>query len=537
VRDRSGRFRNFVSIRQDVTGRKGAEQRVREQAALLDQAAEAIVVADLNHRVSFWNRGAERLFGFTAVEALGHQLQEVLPLESTIGSADFLHAITLPSDWRGEIRTHDRAGEPLVIETSITMLIGDDGRPTGRLYFSADITTKKGLEEQFLRVQRMENIGMLAAGVAHDLNNILAPMRMVGPLLRDRLSEPRDLKLLDTLESCAVRGAALVRQILGFAQGVSGEPRTVQVKHLLRDIVDVITATFPKSIVLEEDVPSNLWPINGNPTQVHQILLNLCVNARDAMPEGGTLRLSARNRELDDAAVQGIEGAQPGPWIVIEVQDTGTGITPEVLAHMWEPLFTTKGTDKGTGLGLSTVRGIVVQHRGFVTIESEVGHGSTFRVHLPAENTTGETADPDTPAVQARAKGELVMFVDDEPSVRDVAQTALTRQGYRVITAGDGAEAIAQFAPHASEIALVITDIDMPNFDGVALCRVIHTLSPKTKLLVISGLSTGAPSDPPGVGFLAKPFDLDTLLQRTDAVLRGTDTDAAGVDRRETGTT
>lgn len=519
IRDRAGAVRNFVSIRQDITGRKGAEQRIRQQAALLDQASEAIVVSDLTHRVTFWNRGAERLFGTTQAETIGKPILVAFTLADTIGSADFQQAIATPQDWRGEIRTHDRAGEPLVIETSITLLLDDSGPPTGRLYVCADITNKKALEEQFLRVQRMENIGMLAAGVAHDLNNVLAPMRMVGPLLRDRLTEARDLRLLDTLENCAIRGAALVRQILGFAHGITGEPRTVQVKHLLRDVVDVITATFPKSIMLEEEIPSDLWPINGNPTQIHQVLLNLCVNARDAMPDGGTLRLRALNRELTQAQIQGIEGAQPGPWLVVEVEDTGTGIPPEVLARMWEPLYTTKAADKGTGLGLSTVRGIVVQHHGFVTVDTALGRGSTFRVHFPVEDTAELAEGTVSPEAQPPAKGELILFVDDEASVREVAEAALTRHGYRVMTASDGAEAIGRFAPHSTEIALVVTDLDMPNFDGAALCRVIRTLNQRTKLLAISGFSSTGLTDPPGIAFLPKPFGLEVLLRKVDEVL------------------
>lgn len=522
ARDAAGQIERFVSLRQDITGRKGAERRIREQAALLDQASDAIVVVDLTHRVTFWNRAAERLFGRTARETLGQPLTKAFALEDAAASPHFHQALAVPQDWRGEIRTRNRENQMLVLDTSITMLRDDHGQLTGRLCISADATRKKELEEQFLRVQRMENLGMLAAGISHDLNNILAPMRMIGPLLRDRLSEPRDLRLLDTLESCAARGAGLVRQILGFAQGIAGEHRVVQVKHLLRDITEVIGATFPKSIVLEDEIPADLWPVNGNPTQIHQVVLNLCVNARDAMPHGGTLRLRAMNCLLDEAAARPLEGARPGAWIVLHVEDTGTGIPADVLPRIWEPLFTTKTPDKGTGLGLSTVRGIVAQHEGFVTLQTEVGRGTTFRVYLPVEEAAAGTTGTVSPFAVKPARGELVMFVDDEPSICELATVVLSRQGYRVITARDGAEAVAQFAPRIAEIALIITDLDMPTLDGTALCRVIHALSPQTKIMATSGFAQAAPAGEAFDAFIPKPFMPETLLRAVEQLLHPT---------------
>ncbi|ACB74415.1 signal transduction histidine kinase, nitrogen specific, NtrB [Opitutus terrae PB90-1] len=532
VRNAAGAIRQFVAISQDITGRKGAERRVREQAALLDQASDAIVVADLNHRVSFWNRGAERLFGTSAREMLGRTLEEAFALDRDVGPTAFHDALAEPRDWRGELRSRNQAGRTMIIETSVTMLRDDHGQPTGRLCISADVTHRKALEEQFLRVQRMENLGMLAAGISHDLNNILAPMRMVGPLLRDRLSEPRDLRLLDTLESCAARGAGLVRQILGFAQGVAGEHRVVQVKHLLRDITDVIAASFPKSIVLEDEIPADLWPVNGNPTQIHQVVLNLCVNARDAMPEGGTLRLRGQNCLLDEETARTIEGARPGPWLVLQVEDTGTGIPADVLSRIWEPLFTTKAPDKGTGLGLSTVRGIVAQHQGLVTVKTEVNRGTTFSVYLPVEETAVTGTGTASPFAATAARGEQVLFVDDEASICELATAVLSRHGYRVLTARDGAEAIAQFAPRIADIALVITDLDMPTLDGAALCRVIHTLSPDTKILATSGFVQAAPPKEAFSGFLPKPFTPEKLLKIVEEALPAKRAESTGSANR-----
>jgi CheY-like chemotaxis protein len=318
-----------------------------------------------------------------------------------------------------------------------------------------------------------------------------------------------------------------VRQILAFAQGAGGELRLMQVKHLLRDIAAVISGTFPKSIRLDDHISSDLWPIKGNPTQIHQVLLNLAVNARDAMPAGGTLRLRAENVALDVAGVGAIEGGRPGMFVVLHVEDTGTGIPPEVLARMWEPFFTTKESDKGTGLGLSTVRGIVENHDGFITVTTKLRHGSSFRIFLPAAE--GAFSDGVMPPhrVLPPGKGELILVVDDEPEIREMTSTMLKRNGYRVILAADGIEAAAVFAQSVTEIRLVITDLHMPNLDGATLGRALRQINPQAKLLIVSGLSPTATSQtapkPEEVGdaFIHKPFRPETLLARVHELLGG----------------
>lgn len=504
---------NLVSLALEEARRREAEHRLRDFAAIMDRANEAIVIADLEHRITFWNGGAERLFGWSAAEALGKHLPDAFPAGGAENDAEFRATIAGSQDWRGELRGANRRGDPLVIEASITVLRDDTGRPTGRLSICADITERKKMQEQFLRAQRLESIGMLAAGIAHDLNNILAPIGMAVSLLRSRHTAPGELRLLDTLDQCAQRGSGLVRQILGFVHGLGGEPRLVQVKHLLRDILEVITETFPRTIVLEDMIPADLWSIRANPTQVHQVLLNLCVNARDAMPEGGTLRLFAANRVLDAAATQGIEGAQPGAWIELTVGDTGTGIAPDLLPKIWEPFFTTKPAGKGTGLGLSTVRGIVAGHRGFVTLETAPGQGTTFRVFLPAEHAAVSQERDDLAAPARPGADELILFADDEKLIRDTARVVLVKAGYRVITASDGAEAAELFQTHSSEIALVVTDLDMPHVGGAALAHAIHAARPELPILVITGAASQTLPVPEfSAALLHKPFASEALL-------------------------
>jgi len=374
---------------------------------------------------------------------------------------------------------------------------------------------KLATEAQMLRVQRLENIGMLAAGIAHDFNNVLAPIMMGLPLIRSEIEDPRLQRLLTNMESSALRGAGLVRQILGFAHGVTGEPQLVQSKHLLNDLVEMLNQTFPKNIRIERDVPSNLWPLQVNPTQLHQVLLNLFVNARDAMPQGGTLRLAASNKRLEVIEAAAIRGARPGLYLCFEVSDTGTGIPPEVLERMWEPFFTTKGTGQGTGLGLSTVRGIVEDHEGAISVRTNPGKGTTFQIFLPA-SPGKETANPNTATVLIpRGHGELILVVDDDVSVRDVTAATLTGHGYKVLAASDGTEALALFATRNLEVRAVVTDLDMPGLDGSTLAKVAHALNPSVRILIVSGSSDVEDLQrrtPEFSEFLAKPFTADTLL-------------------------
>ncbi len=531
IRDEAGCPRARLALGTDITARRRAELRVRDQAEMLNQAREAIFITDLSNRVIYWNAGAERLFGWPAAEAMGRTAEQIF--DATVaGVIEAARVETLAKgEWSGEIRMHSRTRTPLIVESRQSLIRDETGRPRARLCINSDITGRKQLEEQFLRAQRMENIGLLAAGIAHDLNNMLAPILLAAPMLRDHVTDPGALGLLGTLERSAERGANLVRQILAFAHGATGEQRLLQVKHLLRDMSAVMAGTFPKSIRLEDYIPADLWPVTGNATQIHQVLLNLSVNARDAMPNGGTLTLRAENRILDLAAAQAIEGARVGAFLVLHVEDTGTGISAETLLRMWEPFFTTKETDKGTGLGLSTVRGIVENHNGFIQVVTTMGKGSAFRIYLPAADGVVPERLVAPARLLAAGRGELILVVDDERFIREMTTTMLTRAGYRVILAGDGAEAALVFAQRAAEIRLVITDLQMPNLDGATLARALRRIQPATRLLVVSGMSSALGNRPdykPGEfadAFLHKPFKPEALLAKVHELLQP---DAAG---------
>ena len=525
ISDDRGRAQARLAICTDLTRQKQAERRIREQADMLDQAREAIVITDLDGRIIYWSAGAERIYGWQGDEAAGKTAEELFPGESEMGRMRQARDITrAQGEWHGVMHLNDRLGKPRVVEIRRTLIRDESGRGKAQLSITSDITEQKRLEEQLVRVQRLENIGLLAAGIAHDLNNMLAPMLMAAPVLREAITDPGALRMLDILERSAERGSALIRQILAFSQSTGGEPQLVQMRHLLRDISLFMAETFPKSIKVEERIAADLWPIKANPSQLHQVLLNLCLNARDAMGGGGKLFVRAENRTLDAFSAAAIDGGRAGAFIIIQVEDTGTGISPEVLARMWEPFVTTKGAGKGTGLGLSTVRGVINNHGGFIQLDTTQGKGSSFRVYLPAAET--KEAPPVLASSTApRGNGELILVVDDEPPIRDMICSMLKRHGYRVLAASDGAEATAFFAKHANEIRLVISDLNMPNLDGAMLSRVLKRMNPNVRVLVVSGMSSPSenrpgfrPEDFTGA-FLRKPFKSDELLTKTAELL------------------
>ena len=525
IGDDQGKPQAHLAICTDLTVQLQAERRIREQAEMLNQAREAIIITDLENHILYWSKGAEQIYGWLGPEVMGRTAEQIFTQDDGASQIMAAREVTRArGEWHGAIRLHDRRGKALVLEMRRTLILDENGQPKAHLSITSDVTEQKRLEEQLHKVQRLENIGLLAAGIAHDLTNMLAPMLMAAPVLRAAVTDPAALRLLDIVEKSAERGTALVRQILVFSQGAAGEPQSVNVRHLLHDIGMLMAETFPKNIKLVELIAPDLWPVKANPSQIHQVLLNLCVNARDAMPQGGELTLRAENCALGETAAGAIEGGRAGDFLLLEVADTGTGIAPDVLARLWEPFVTTKSADKGTGLGLSTTRGIITNHGGFIRLDTAPGLGASFRVYLPAI-VSAEDQPPPTTASAPRGNGELILVVDDEAPVRDLIGKLLTRHGYRVLLAGDGAEATGFFAKRATEIRLVVSDLNMPNLDGAMLARVLKRINADVRVLVVSGLSSPG-QNRPGFrpeeftgAFLRKPFKPDDLLAKVHELL------------------
>ncbi|MDD2764340.1 MAG: response regulator [Opitutaceae bacterium] len=531
VHDGQNRLIRLFGIHVDMTERKLAEERLREQAAVLDQANDGIIVRGLDKRTIYCNASAARMLGLTPGDVVGHTAKELggFPPEYDMACEQ----VVQQGDWHGELTLKRRDGSSVVTESRWTLLRDDAGRPKAVLAFYIDITEKKRLETQYLRAQRMESIGMLAGGIAHDLNNVLAPIVMATQLLKLRHGDNETQRLLDTVESSAQRGAELVRQVLTFARGMEGQHLLVHPKTLVRDVEKLLTDTVGKSITVTTRIEPDLWPVPGDPTQLHQVLMNLCINARDAMPQGGQLTLSARNVHIDEQYAAMSPELRPGLFVVFEVQDTGVGIPPEIRGHIFEPFFSTKMPGKGTGLGLSTARTIVKNHDGFIAFESVVGRGTTFRIHLPASVETAEARGTAPAAPPPRGNGETILVVDDEASILSITRHALEAFGYQVLTATNGAEALALFAQKHAKIAAVLTDMAMPVLDGAALIYALRKIDPAVKVIATSGLKSSAQSmEPFGLGattaFLTKPFTAGTMLQAIHGALARRDSSPEG---------
>ncbi len=514
----------YTVIHRDITESLRANERLVEQAALLDQSHEAIAVRDLDNRIRYWSRGAERLYGWTAEEAVGRPVQELIYQGDLSQLADATRIVVEKGEWNGELRHITKGGREVIIEGHWTLVRDAEGNPKTILAINTDITEKKKLEAQFLRAQRLESIGTLASGIAHDLNNILSPITMGAQMLQMKQQDEQSQRLLEVMRANAERGAEMIKQLLSFARGTAGERVLVQPKHLIREIIGIAQETFPRSIRLVQHLPEGLWVINGDATQLHQALMNLCVNARDAMPNGGALTIEADNHILDENYAGMLRGASPGKYVVITISDTGEGIPPEIIDRIFDPFFTTKEPGRGTGLGLATVQGIVTSHGGFITVESQPGLGTKFKIHLPAHEAASRKEMEERQDEIPLGNGEMILVIDDETALREMARAALERFGYRTLAADNGATALGIFASHKDEIGVVITDMMMPVMDGPVTIRALQKLNPQVRIIASSGLTESidaANLDQLGVKtFLIKPYDAKTLLKTVAHALR-----------------
>jgi PAS domain S-box-containing protein len=518
-----GAVAQVLGVAEDVTDRRHGEAQLREHAALLDLTHEAIFVQDMEYRVRYWNRGAEHLYSWPAAEAVGQDVTHLLTSGHRNDLFEARSVVLQDGVWTGILQQRTRDGRELVVQSSWTLVRDEAGMPRSILVVNTDVTEMRKLEAKFLRSQRMESIGTLAGGIAHDLNNVLSPILMAVGLLRKQVEDARGRRILETLDTSAQRGADMIRQILTFARGAEGERVPLQPGHLIREMQKIAEETFPKSITVRADLTDGLWVVSGQATPLQQVLLNLCVNARDAMPQGGSLSLSAENVTLDERAARSNPKARPGPYVLIKVADTGSGIPPDVMDRIFDPFFSTKGLGHGTGLGLSTTLSIVESHGGFIDVYTEVGRGTAFNVYLPALPAGAERrAAADAQSVSTGA-GELVLVVDDEPSILEITRETLEDHGYRVLTATNGRAAVATYERHRGEIKVVLTDMSMPLMDGPTAIKTLLAFDPDVRIIACSGLR----SDPGAEqvkglmvkAFLTKPYTASTLLNTLQKVL------------------
>jgi len=522
VRDEEDRYFGRLYLFEDITERERKEHIIREQAALLNVTSDAIFVRNLNDKIVFWNKSAETLYGWKSSEVRGKKALDIFFSKTPLGITEIYNHVLTSGSWQGELDKVTKSGTEIIVESRWTLVRDNEGNPKSILTVETDITEKKQLETQALRAQRMESIGTLASGIAHDLNNVLAPILMSVQLLKSKTQDQKSQQMLGIVENNAKRGANLVKQVLSFARGIEGDRTVLQVRHLITEMKQIVKETFPKSIEITTDIPGDLWHVAGDTTQLHQVLMNLCVNARDAMPEGGRISISAENILIDQNYARMHIDASEGAYIAITVADSGMGIAQEILDRIFEPFFTTKELGKGTGLGLSTVMGIVKSHDGFITVTSTPAKGTEFQVYLPAVQSqeSQQVADVDL----ALGNGELILVVDDEASIREITKTTLENHHYMAITATDGIDAVALYAQYKDEISAVIIDMMMPQMDGATAIHVLHKMNPQIKIITVSGLT---PSDQivemtatKVKAFLPKPYTAQELLKTLRTVIR-----------------
>lgn len=503
----------------DVTERRETEHILRLRGAALEAAANTIVITNRDGIIEWANPAFVALSGWTLAEAVGKNPRDLVKSgeHSPAFYQQMWETLLAGKVWRGDVINRRKDGALRTENMTITPLRDERDEITHFIAIKQDVTDQKAMETHFLKAQRMEAIGALAGGIAHDLNNILAPIMMVTGVLRNQLSNQNDRELLAMAQASAQRGAEIIKQLLTFSRGQEGERTLVQPRHLIGEMTTMMRETFPRDIDLQQNLPGMLWTVVADPTQLHQVLLNLCVNARDAMPTGGRLLLAAANLTLAEGDPRLPPRSKSGPYVVIEVSDTGHGIPAEIRHRIFDPFFTTKPLGKGTGLGLSTVLGIVQNHGGFVDLDSSSHAGSTFKIYLPAVPDGVQTDTPASSVPPAPApSGEMILVVDDERNIRDSIRLILEANQYRVVTATDGEQGLAQFLKHRAQLKLVLTDLMMPKMNGLTLIRTLRAIDPTVKIVATSGLSEvterrelaalGVPE------VLMKPYDGPALL-------------------------
>ncbi|HSY49926.1 MAG TPA: PAS domain S-box protein [Thermoanaerobaculia bacterium] len=530
VSDMEGRPSELVGVWTDITERKQAQDELHESERqlreMLDNLELVAVMVDRDARITYCNDYFLRLTGWGREEVIGVSWFERFVPPERVDEARERFTVLLADGQDLRHSTHEvftRSGQRRLLQWNNSLMYSASGEVMGSASIAEDITDRVRLEKQLLRAQRLESIGTLAGGIAHDLNNILLPILMGVTLLKRFDPGEPSMKAIDNIERSVRRGSELVKQVLLFARGTETSRATVQLAEIVHEIEAIITSTFPKDITLDVTIATNLGAVTGDVTQLTQVLLNLCVNARDAMPRGGTISISAANADITDHDARLHGGARGGRYVVMEVSDTGEGMSKEIIDRIFDPFFTTKEVGKGTGLGLSTAQGIVAAHGGIFSVISEPGEGSTFTIHLPAQPAQPAAIGIPEQAGPPQGHGELILLVDDDVSVLSITKQTLEVFGYEVLTAEDGAQAIGIFSHRSADIALVLTDMAMPIIDGAALIAALNRMVPNIPVIATTGNPSAASMSKitkTGVThILTKPYTAEHLLRTIAEVL------------------
>lgn len=518
-----GRVNGVLGIVRDISGRKRAEERIREQADLLNLTRDIITLRRPDGEILFWNQAAEKLLGWTAHETIGKSVFQLQLRGKEKFHQNVYNELMDRGHWQGEIKLLTKSGGEILADSRWTLIKEGLRNQHTILTVSTDVTEQRKLESQFLRAQRLESIGTLASGIAHDLNNMLMPIMLASHILNKKVVDDEARNLLQTVQASAEQGANLIKQVLSFGRGMEGERTLVQLRYLVKDVYKILDKTFPKNIDVQIIEPKELALVNANSTQLHQVLMNLCVNARDAMPQGGTLTIETAELFIDEHYAQIHIDAKTGPYVVIRVTDSGTGIPDSIKEKIFDPFFTTKEPGQGTGLGLATVFNIVKGHGGFITLTSDAGQGTTFKIYIPSVIAENEKQPAVAQSEWPAGRGEWLLVAEDNASVREITRTTLDGYGYHVLTANDGAEAVGLFAQNRSMIKAIILDMSMPIMDGPSTIRALKKIDPAIAIIGVSGLQASRSLDKnleaELYAFLQKPYTTLTLLTTLNSLL------------------
>jgi len=523
VRDAAGNAVRIVGAITDLSDRKRREDILREQATLLDRAKDAIMVRGLDHRIRYWNQAAEAIYGIPRKQAIGKPVEDIViyddPTEFAAADAEVFEK----GEWSGRFQQTRADGKTITVDGHWTLLRDEGGHPVGVLKIHTNVTERVELEGRLAQSQKLEAIGQLTGGIAHDFNNLLTVIVGNADTLAEELPDRTDvLPLVDMIRTAGERGAELTRHLLAFARRQALEPRTVRPDELVDGMRNLLRRTLGENIELAVEHAADVARVSVDPAQFESALLNLCINARDAMPGGGKLMIETDNVILDENYTERRADVVPGDYVRISISDTGTGMSAEDVARAFEPFFTTKARGQGTGLGLSMVYGFVKQSGGHVAIYSELGHGTVITLYLRQAKDHIEPVTVVEPADIA-GRGERILLVEDDDLVRAHAVQLLTGLGYGVVAATNGPEALALLREDIP-CDLLFTDVIMPGgLTGPKLAEAAHVLRPGLPVLYTSGYTENAIIHhgrvDPGINLLHKPYRKPELAAKLRAVL------------------
>ncbi|MDP2137609.1 MAG: PAS domain S-box protein [Candidatus Didemnitutus sp.] len=507
-------------IVRDVTDRKKTKAQLDLLQAALQAAPVGWLITNKTGLIEWANPAFTSMTGYALDEVIGRNPRLFRSGEhSNEFYSEMWRTIMCGEVWRGDLHNQRKDGSLYHEHMVIAPVRDDRGEIAHFVAMKQDITVERRLEQQLVRAQQLESIGLLASGIAHDLNNVLAPIVLGVDLLKTEPMNPEARTRLELVGRAARRGAGVVKQLLTFARGGDGERASVQLRYLVKEVAQLTRETFPPEIEIEVVADDGVPPVYGDVTQIHQVLLNLAINARDAMPQGGRLTFGLRRVQMDAEKVKLSPGLKEGGYLELSVKDTGTGITEDVMAHLFDPFFTTKPQGKGTGLGLATVYGIVRGHGGEVEVATRVDRGSTFRVLLPEYSISTVPVPSVSEGSSAwQGEGRWVLVVDDEEAIRTVVKEILTRRGFKVVTAADGVQALQLFLLRPKDYAVVIVDMMMPRMNGAVLVGELRAQVPELPVIRCSGLAEQLREAEPAApqrgfeAFLSKPFSAEQLL-------------------------